>query len=185
MADSELTDEERALYGLMVLAEENTKLAKTTLEALPRELTATLAPVLEDVSKSVADAKTAFVALPDVVQEAEQRMRSASLHAALVGAGVCLSVSLIFGVVFYLWHSGMQEEQATLAAALKSLKAQVATEEARLAEMKSKTWGLTLGDDGKNRFIVLPDGTDFDTETPWTWKDVRGKKSKAIRLIQR
>ncbi|KFD59889.1 hypothetical protein M514_27937 [Trichuris suis] len=168
---NELTDEERALYGLMVLAEENTKLAKTTLEALPRELTATLAPVLEDVSKSVADAKTAFVALPDVVQEAEQRMRSASLHAALVGAGVCLSVSLIFGVVFYLWHSGMQEEQATLAAALKSLKAQVATEEARLAEMKSKTWGLTLGDDGKNRFIVLPDGTDFDTETPWTWKD--------------
>lgn len=62
MADSELTDEERALYGLMVLAEENTKLAKTTLETLPRELTATLSPVLEDVSKSVADAKTAFVA---------------------------------------------------------------------------------------------------------------------------
>ncbi|KFD59890.1 hypothetical protein M514_27938 [Trichuris suis] len=80
---------------------------------------------------------------------------------------------------------GCRAKKATLAAALKSLKAQVATEEARLAEMKSKTWGLTLGDDGKNRFIVLPDGTDFDTETPWTWKDVRGKKSKAIRLIQR
>ena len=125
MADSELTDEERALYGLMVLAEENTKLAKTTLETLPRELTATLSPVLEDVSKSVADAKTAFVALPDVVQEAEQRMRSASLHAALVGAGVCLAVSLIFGVVFYLWHSDMREERTALTEELKSLKASI------------------------------------------------------------
>lgn len=162
MADSELTDEERALYGLMVLAEENTKLAKTTLEALPRELTATLAPVLEDVSKSVADAKTAFVALPDVVQEAEQRMRSASLHAALVGAGVCLAVSLIFGVVFYLWHSGMREERTALTEELKSLKASIQAEEAMLAELKSKTWGLELKNysDG-GRGIILPKGTTF------------------------
>lgn len=163
MADSELTDEERALYGLMVLAEENTKLAKTTLEALPRELTATLAPVLEDVSKSVADAKTAFVALPDVVQEAEQRMRSASLHAVLVGAGVCLAVSLIFGVVFYLWHSGMQEERTALTEELKSLKAAIQAEEAMLAKMKSETWGikLTVFRDGK-KGIVLPKGIKYE-----------------------
>ena len=178
MADSELTDEERALYGLMVLAEENTKLAKTTLETLPRELTATLAPVLEGVSKSVADAKTAFVALPDVVLEAERRMRSASMKGALVGAGVCLAVSLIFGVVFYLWHSGMQEEQATLTATLKSLKAQVATEEARLAEMKSKTWGLSLHEDTNGRFIVLPKGIRVDKQT-WTLG-----KNAAIRLVK-
>lgn len=158
MADSELTDEERALYGLMVLAEENTKLAKTTLEALPRELTATLAPVLEDVSKSVADAKTAFVALPDVVQEAEQRMRSASLHAALVGAGVCLAVSLIFGVVFYLWHSGMQEERTALTEELKSLKASIQAEEATLANLQEKTWGIELVEENDKRGIVLPDG---------------------------
>lgn len=158
MADNELTDEERALYGLMVLAEENTKLAKTTLETLPRELTATLAPVLEDVSKSVADAKTAFVALPDVVQEAEQRMRSASLKGALVGAGVCLAVSLIFGVVFYLWHSGMQEERTALTEELKSLKASIQAEEATLANLQEKTWGIELVEENDKRGIVLPDG---------------------------
>ena len=162
MADSELTDEERALYGLMVLAEENTQLAKTTLEALPRELTAPLAPVLEDVSKSVADAKTAFVALPDVVQEAEQRMRSASLHAALVGAGVCLAVSLILGVVFYLRHSGMEEERTALTEELKSLKASIQAEEATLAKMKSKTWGISLWKwENGERGIILPKGVTF------------------------
>lgn len=176
MADSELTDEERALYGLMVLAEGNTQLAKTTLETLPRELTATLAPVLEDVSKSVADAKTAFVALPDVIQEAERRIRSASLHGALVGAGVCLAVSLIAAVVLYLWHSGMQEDRASLAAELESLKASIQAEKATLAEMK--TWGLSLYEDPKGRFIVLPKGIRVDTET-WTVG-----KNAAIRLVK-
>lgn len=162
MADSELTDEERALYGLMMLAEENTQLAKTTLEALPRELTATLAPVLEDVSKSVSEAKAAFVALPDVVLEAERRMRSASLKGALVGAGVCLAVSLIFGVVFYLWHSGMQEERTALTEELKSLKAAIQAEEATLAKMKSKTWGISLWKwENGERGIILPKGVTF------------------------
>ena len=167
MADSELTDEERALYGLMVLAEENTQLAKTTLETLPRELTATLAPVLEDVSKSVSDAKTAFVALPDVVHEAEQRMRSASLHAAFVGAGVCLAVSLIAAVVLYLWHSGMQEDRASLAAELESLKASIQSEKATLEKLKEKTWRLELKDWGKDgRGIILPKGVKVDRTGP-------------------
>lgn len=166
MADSELTDEERALYGLMVLAEENTQLAKTTLETLPRELTATLAPVLEDVSKSVSDAKTAFVALPDVIQDAERRIRSASLHGALVGAGVCLAMCLIAGVVFYLWQSGMQEERAALAAQLESLKASIQAEEAMLAKMKSKTWRLELATWKEERGIILPKGVKVDRTGP-------------------
>lgn len=163
MADNDLTDEERALYGLMILAEENTKLAKSTLKALPQALTATLAPVLESVGNSVSEAKAAFVDIPKVVQEAERRMLSASLKGGLIGAGVCLSMSLIVGVGFYLWQSGMQDERAKIAAELKTLKAQVAEEEATLADMHSKTWGikLTIFSDGK-KGIVLPKGIKYE-----------------------
>ena len=86
---------------------------------------------------------------------------------------------LIFGVVFYLWHSGMQEERTTLTEELKSLKASIQAEEATLAKMKSKTWGLSLHEDTNGRFIVLPKGIRVDTEQTWTVG-----KNAAIRLVK-
>ena len=101
------------------------------------------------------------------------RIRSVSLHGALVGAGVCLAVSLIAAVVLYLWHSGMQEDRAALAAELETLRAEISTMEKTAAELAGKTWRLELATWKEERGIILPKGVKVDRTAPLTDKSGR------------
>lgn len=117
-------------------------------------------------------AEETFKALPLAVEQAGKEIRSTGLQMALMMLGVGIIVCGI-SIAFMNWStSSLREERATLKAAIQA-------EEATLAEMKSKTWGLSLHEESKGCFIVLPKGTLVDTEKIWTVND-----NSAIRIIK-
>lgn len=156
------TEEERALYGLMAVAEETTKLAQSTIRELPTELTRQLVPRLEEIEKSTASARAALVAFPRVVEEAEKRVRSTGTRLALYGGGVCLAVATVVALGLWWWQSNLLNERAELHTEIVRLKAAIQAEEVTLTKMKSKTWGIKLHEDKNGRFIILPEKMKLD-----------------------
>ena len=142
-----MTDEEK-LYVLMAQAED---LQKHAVE-LQKE------------------AQETFSALPLAVEQAVQKIRSERISAAVY---VFCFGALIAGGIYAglnVYGSKLQEEH-------EKLKTAIQDEEATLTKLESKTWGLSLYEDEKGRFIVLPEG--MRTESNWTV----GKRD-AIRLVK-
>lgn len=128
----------------------------------------------EDLQKHAAklqhNAQEAFSALPLAVEQAGQKIRSTGLQMALILLG--LAIVVCGGSVgFFVWSTESLREER------KTLKVAIQAEEATLAELRSKTWGLRLHEGEKGRFIVLPEG--MRTESNWTV----GKRD-AIRLVK-
>lgn len=143
---------QEAVKGLSDSAQEAVK------EALKEHLIQGVETASKELHAATGDAKDAIMFL---------RRRGLFLAFLLV------ALALVVGGASYLISEWMIECQ------LNDLKVQIAKEEATLAKMKSKTWGLSLYEDSNGRFIVLPDGTSFD-KNEWI-----ARKSNAIRLIPR
>lgn len=116
------------------------------------------------------DAQEAFSALPLAVEQAGQKIRSTGLQMALILFGLGIIVCGA-SVGFFVWSTeNLREER-------NALKVAIQAEEATLAELRSKTWGVRLHEGEKGRFIVLPEG--MTSEANWTVG-----KSAAIRLVK-
>lgn len=102
------------------------------------------------------EAKETFSVLPLAVEQAEKKIRSTGLQMALILLGLAVVVCGA-SVGFIGWSTeSLREERAVLKAAIQA-------EEAMLAELKSKTWGIrfTIFHDG-TKGIVLPKGMKYD-----------------------
>lgn len=112
----------------------------------------------EDLQKHAAQlqgkAQETFSALPLAVEQAEKKIRSIGLQMALIMLG--LSV-LICGLTLklFLWSTESLKEER------EALKVAIQAEEARLAELQSKTWSLELVNDNGRRGIILPKNVKF------------------------
>lgn len=180
-----MTDQEK-LFALMAHADDlQTHAQKMQAEAgqaiksIPGEVRAAIgAEVHRLMEKEMENAKTALreatTALAHHADELES-LKKWPLCTMLIA--VLLFFGALLGVGYY-WLERGRELIAEQTAQLESLKASIQTEKATLAEMKSKTWGLSLYEDPKGRFIVLPKGIRVDTET-WTVG-----KNAAIRLVK-
>lgn len=124
------------------------------------------------------EAQETFSALPLAVEQAGRRIRSEGLQMALILLAFgCIVAGAVFG--FLLWSTNsLRDERAALQTELSGLKASIQAEKNTLAEMKSKTWGLSLHEDDKGRFIVLLKGTGL--ETNWTVD-----KTPAAKIIKK
>lgn len=127
-----MTDEEK-LYTLMAQAED----------------------LQTHAAKLQNKAQETFSALPLVVEQAGQKIRSTGLQMAfmMLGVGVIVCVA---STAFIGWSTdSLREEHAALKTAIQA-------EKATLAELESKTWRITLMEwDNGERGIILPEGVKF------------------------
>lgn len=119
------------------------------------ELMAQAEDLQNHAAKLQNEAQEAFSALPLAVEQAGQKIRSTGLQMALILLAIAVVVCGA-SVGFIGWSTdSLRKERDTL-------KAAILAEEATLAELRSKTWGLELVNysDG-GRGIILPKGTTF------------------------
>ena len=74
-------------------------------------------------------------------------------------------------------YAGLNVYGSKLREEHEKLKTAIQDQEATLAKIQEKTWGLSLHEDKNGRFIVLPEG--MTSEATWTV----GKRT-AIRLVK-
>ena len=119
------------------------------------ELMAQAEDLQNHAAKLQNEAQEAFSALPLAVEQAGQKIRSTGLQMALILLAIAVVVCGA-SVAFIGWSTdSLREERATLKAAIQA-------EEAMLAELKSKTWGITLWKwENGERGIILPKGVTF------------------------
>lgn len=119
------------------------------------ELMAQAEDLQNHAAKLQNEAQEAFSALPLAVEQAGQKIRSTGLQMAVILLAIAVVVCGA-SVAFIGWSTeSLREERATLKAAIQ-------TEEAMLAELKSKTWGITLWKwENGERGIILPKGITF------------------------
>lgn len=128
----------------------------------------------EDLQKHAVQlqdkAQETFSGLTLAVEQAQKEIRSTGLQMALIMLGISV---LICGLTLkiFLWSTESLKKER------EALKVAIQAEEATLAELRSKTWGLRLHEDEKGRFIVLPEG--MTSQAHWSV----GKRS-AIRLVK-
>lgn len=119
------------------------------------ELMAQAEDLQNHAAKLQKEAQKAFSALPLAVEQAGQKIRSTGLQMAVILLAIAV---VVYGasVAFIGWSTeSLREERATLKAAIQA-------EEAMLAELKSKTWGITLWKwENGERGIILPKGITF------------------------
>lgn len=119
------------------------------------ELMAQAEDLQNHAAKLQNEAQKAFSALPLAVEQAGKKIRSTGLQMALIMLGVGVIVCGA-SVAFFGWSTdSLREERAALKTAIQA-------EEAMLAELKSKTWGITLWKwENGERGIILPKGITF------------------------
>lgn len=119
------------------------------------ELMAQAEDLQNHAAKLQNEAQEAFSALPLAVEQAGQKIRSTGLQMALILLAIAVVVCGA-SVAFIGWSTdSLREERA-------ALKASIQAEEAMLAELKSKTWGITLWKwENGERGIILPKGVTF------------------------
>lgn len=105
------------------------------------------------------EAQEAFSALPLAVEQSGKKIRSTGLQMALILLAIAVVVCGA-SVAFIGWSTdSLREERA-------ALKASIQAEEAMLAQLKSKTWGITLWKwENGERGIILPKGVTFVRQT--------------------
>ena len=114
----------------------------------------------EDLQKHAVQlqdkAQETFSGLTLAVEQAQKEIRSTGLQMALIMLGISV---LICGLTLkiFLWSTESLRKERDI------LKAEIQAEEATLADMQSKTWGirLTIFNDG-TKGIVLPKGIKYD-----------------------
>lgn len=119
------------------------------------ELMAQAEDLQNHAAKLQKEAQEVFSALPLAVEQAGQKIRSTGLQMALILLAIAV-VGCGASVGFIGWSTdSLREERA-------ALKASIQAEEAMLAELKSKTWGVVLKEwDNGERGIILPKGVTF------------------------
>lgn len=123
------------------------------------ELMAQAEDLQNHAAKLQKEAQEVFSALPLAVEQSGRKIRSTGLQMALILLGVGVIVCGA-SVAFIGWSTeSLREERAALKAAIQA-------EEAMLAELKSKTWGITLWKwENGERGIILPKGVTFVRQT--------------------
>lgn len=119
------------------------------------ELMAQAEDLQNHAAKLQKEAQEAFSALPLAVEQSGRKIRSTGLQMALILLAIAVVVCGA-SVAFIGWSTdSLREERA-------ALKASIQAEEAMLAELKSKTWGITLWKwENGERGIILPKGVTF------------------------
>ena len=112
----------------------------------------------EDLQKHAAQlqekAQETFSALPLAVEQAQKKIRSTGLQMALIMLGISVLVCGLTLKIF-LWSTESLKKER------EALKVEIQAEEARLAELQSKTWSLELVNDNGRRGIILPKNVNF------------------------
>lgn len=166
---SQNTDER--LFALMAHAEDLQRVGQKVLEntnnAAKRLETeaagAVLSAVRSGIDKTLQETKTGLTGAAEGLKGVSEGAKDAGEY--LRRTGVLLGVFLLavaiviagglFGVMHLVGKSRLQE--------LAELKAAIRTEQATLAELESKTWGLELVNYGDGtRGIILPKGVKVD-----------------------
>jgi len=126
--------------------------AKTITAAIQAGIDQTLA----DTKKELQEATTGLVGASSEAKATAAYLRRTGVFQAvfLLGAGLVLAAGF-YGFTVYLGGSKLDE--------LNELRAAIRTEEATLADLQSKTWGLELVNykDG-TKGIILPKGAKVD-----------------------
>lgn len=119
------------------------------------ELMAQAEDLQNHAAKLQKEAQEVFSALPLAVEQSGRKIRSTGLQMALILLAIAVVVCGA-SVAFIGWSTdSLREERA-------ALKASIQAEEAMLAELKSKTWGITLWKwENGERGIILPKGVTF------------------------
>lgn len=113
----------------------------------------------EDLQKHAVQlqdkAQETFSGLTLAVEQAQKKIRSTGLQMALIMLGISVLVCGLTLKIF-LWSTESLKKER------EALKVAIQAEEATLAELRSKTWGLELVNyrDG-GRGIILPKGVQF------------------------
>ena len=123
------------------------------------ELMAQAEDLQNHAAKLQKEAQEVFSALPLAVEQSGRKIRSTGLQMALILLAIAVVVCGA-SVAFIGWSTdSLREERA-------ALKASIQAEEAMLAELKSKTWGITLWKwENGERGIILPKGVTFVRQT--------------------
>ena len=112
----------------------------------------------EDLQKHAAQlqekAQETFSALPLAVEQAQKKIRSTGLQMALIMFGISV-LACGLTLKLFLWSTESLKEKR------EALKVEIQAEEARLAELQSKTWSLELVNDNGRRGIILPKNVNF------------------------
>lgn len=112
----------------------------------------------EDLQKHAAQlqekALETFSALPLAVEQAQKKIRSTGLQMALIMFGLSV-LACGLTLKLFLWSTESLKEKR------EALKVEIQAEEARLAELQSKTWSLELVNDNGRRGIILPKNVNF------------------------
>ena len=112
----------------------------------------------EDLQKHAAQlqekAQETFSALPLAVEQAQKKIRSTGLQMALIMFGLSV-LACGLTLKLFLWSTESLKEKR------EALKVEIQAEEARLAELQSKTWSLELVNDNGRRGIILPKNVNF------------------------
>lgn len=112
----------------------------------------------EDLQKHAAQlqgkAQETFSALPLAVEQAQKKIRSTGLQMALIMFGLSV-LACGLTLKLFLWSTESLKEER------EALKVAIQAEEARLAELQSKTWSLELVNDNGRRGIILPKNVNF------------------------
>ena len=128
----------------------------------------------EDLQKHAVElqnkAQETFSALPLAVGQAVQKIRSERLSTAVYV--FCFGALIAGGI-----YAGLNVYGSKLREEHEKLKTAIQDQEATLAKIQEKTWGLSLHEDNNGRFIVLPEG--MTSEATWTV----GERT-AIRLVK-
>ncbi len=102
----------------------------------------------EKASRGLLDASSRAIA-------ASEQLRGASAAALIKHVTVLFLVALVISAAIYFGLGFLVKKRA---AELEALTVQVEAHRAALDELQSKTWGLELGADATQRWIVLPKG---------------------------
>lgn len=132
------------------------------------ELMAQAETLQEHALKLQNKASEAISEIPEVIDEVKETIRSTALLSAIIW--------IIFGVVTFLgvwialeWSTNhLREERNRLQNHIKELQGVAQQEQEKIAEMRSKRWGIDLVERDGERWIRLRKGDGVGQNGDWT-----------------
>ena len=144
------------------LQQQSSDALASTLSAIESELNERLS----DLRKQIAQQSTPLAASLSAVQSEVRALQALTFQAWL--KPLLLSLSLLLGIFcaswgLMQWFSHSIEEQLETRAGLAQ---EIREQEATLAKIEARTWGVTFREDKDGRFLILPPGVA--PVTGWT-----------------
>lgn len=106
--------------------------------------------------------------IPEAVEDATEKIRSTALWAAIIFLvfGLLTTCGIVLGL--YWSTDGLREEKRGLQHQIEDLKNAVQAEKISLEEIRSKKWGIELGERNGQRWLKL--GKEYEVGKAIEWK---------------